>query len=311
MNCAQPSNFSLVGLYLYDEKNNRVLNPVLETVRGPGFAIPENFPVEDTITWNIYRHGQPVVIASRDRETRFPRMMEVYRTYGVQSACLLPLATAHRRLGTLLFAVEEENAYSEDEVRYLSLVADHVALALDNALRDEEQWGAETELRNQKAHLEQLFELAPEAIVLRDMENRILRVNREFSTLFGYTPEEAIGRSIIDLIVPDDRRVESEQMRAGLRRGERINAELIRRRKDGTLLERFPGGRARLRGRGNDGHLRHLSRHQRTQAGGGGLAPQRIVPGGRTTAEPHRQLGAQCGDRRGLSQPGEHPHLRP
>ncbi|QOY91707.1 sigma 54-interacting transcriptional regulator [Paludibaculum fermentans] len=230
-------NFSLIGLYLYDEKTNRVYNPVLETVRGPGFAIPDDFPAEDTITWSIYRHGEAVVIASSDKETRFPRMMEVYRTYGVQSACLLPLATAHRRLGTLLFAVEEENGYAQDDVRYLSLVADHVALAVDNALRDEEQRQAETELRKQKAHLEQLFELAPEAIVLRDIENRILSVNREFSTLFGYTQDEAVGRSIIDLIVPEDRRMESERMRAGLKRGERINAELIRRRKDGTLLD--------------------------------------------------------------------------
>ncbi|MGJ5820398.1 sigma 54-interacting transcriptional regulator [Paludibaculum fermentans] len=230
-------NFSIFGLYLYDELSNRVHNPVLETLRGPGFALPPDFPAEETITRHVYRCGEPVVIPSRDRETRFPRMMEVYRTYGVQSACLLPLATAHRRLGALLFAVEEENGYSEDEVRYLSLVADHVALAVDNALRDEEQRQSETELRKQKAHLERLFELAPEAIVLRDIENRILRVNKEFSTLFGFAPEEAIGRSIMELIVPADRWAESEAMRASLKRGERVHAELVRQRKDGTLLD--------------------------------------------------------------------------
>ena len=46
----------------------------------------------------------------------------------------------------------------------------------------------EEELRRQKSHFERLFELAPEAIVLRDVENRILRANREFTELFGYTP---------------------------------------------------------------------------------------------------------------------------
>lgn len=71
------------------------------------------------------------------------------------------------------------NGYSDDDVRYLTRLADHVALAVDNALRDEE-------LRKQKADFEKLFELAPEAIVLRDIDNRVLRANREFTQLFGF-----------------------------------------------------------------------------------------------------------------------------
>ncbi|MDR3703116.1 MAG: sigma 54-interacting transcriptional regulator [Candidatus Sulfopaludibacter sp.] len=221
--------FDFVALFLYDEASHKVRNPILETVNGPGFAIPEDFPPEDTITWWILQHGEPVVIPSRDEETRFPHMMEVYRTYGVQSACILPLTTAHRRLGSLSFGLQEPNGYSPEDVRYLTLVADHVALAVDNAVREDE-------LRKQKAHFEKLFELAPEAIVLRDIDNRVLRANREFTSLFGFTLEESLGRNISDLIVPDDAREESERLRETLRRGERVNAEVIRQRKDGTRL---------------------------------------------------------------------------
>jgi PAS domain S-box-containing protein len=221
--------FDFVALFLYDEAAHKVRNPILETVNGPGFAIPEDFPPEDTITWWILQHGEAVVVPSRDDETRFPRMMEVYRTYGVQSACILPLTTAHRRLGSLSFGLQEPNGYSSEDVRYLTLVADHVALAVDNAIREDE-------LRKQKAHFEKLFELAPEAIVLRDIDNRVLRANREFTSLFGYTLEESLGRNISDLIVPEDAREESERLREALRRGERVNAEVIRRRKDGTRL---------------------------------------------------------------------------
>ncbi len=221
--------FDFVALFLYDEAAHKLRNPIMETVNGPGFAIPEDFPPEDTITWWILQHGEPVVIPSRDEETRFPHMMEVYRTYGVQSACILPLTTAHRRLGSLSFGLQEPNGYSPEDVRYLTLVADHVALAVDNAVREDE-------LRKQKAHFEKLFELAPEAIVLRDIDNRVLRANREFTSLFGFTLEESLGRNISDLIVPDEARDESERLREALRRGERVNAEVIRQRKDGTRL---------------------------------------------------------------------------
>jgi formate hydrogenlyase transcriptional activator len=97
-------DFNFVGLFLYDESSNTVHNPLLETMGGRGFAIPANFPAEDTITWWVYRHRKPVVISSRDEEKRFPRMMELYRHYAVESACVLPLTTAHRRLGSLGFA---------------------------------------------------------------------------------------------------------------------------------------------------------------------------------------------------------------
>jgi PAS domain S-box-containing protein len=222
-------NFDYVALFLYDEAANRIQNPVLETLAGPGIAIPNDFPAEETITWWVYHHQEPVFVSSSDQEARFPRMMDIWKQYGVESACILPLTTAYRRLGSLAFGAHHANAYSSDELRYLSLVAEQVALAVDNALHDEE-------LRKQKAHFEKLFELAPEAIVLRDIENRVLRANKEFTNLFGYTLEEAVGRNISDLIVPDGLWGESEKLRQALKCGQRVDAEITRKRKDGSRI---------------------------------------------------------------------------
>src|SRR5207245_3049444 len=57
----------------------------------------------------------------------------------------------------------------------------------------------------QKAYLEQLVECAPEAISILDDQYRIVRINGEFTRMFGFSPEEAIGRRIDSLIVPPDR----------------------------------------------------------------------------------------------------------
>jgi PAS domain S-box-containing protein len=61
---------------------------------------------------------------------------------------------------------------------------------------------AEAGLRVQSAHLDELFESAPEAIVMLDLEGRVTRVNREFSRMFGYSSAQAVGRVLTELIAP-------------------------------------------------------------------------------------------------------------
>src|SRR5215472_13605020 len=54
------------------------------------------------------------------------------------------------------------------------------------------------------AHLDRVFARVPEAIVLLDIDDRILQVNPEFTRVFGYAQEEACGRLINELIVPEE-----------------------------------------------------------------------------------------------------------
>jgi PAS domain-containing protein len=49
------------------------------------------------------------------------------------------------------------------------------------------------EVTRQKALLDELLATVPEAIVLLDTDDRILRVNPEFTRIFGYSEEEALG----------------------------------------------------------------------------------------------------------------------
>ena len=87
----------------------------------------------------------------------------------------------------------------------------------------------------QGAYIEQLFEGAPEAMALLDSEERILRVNREFEHLFGYSAKGCVGQHI-HLIVPEERHGESAFIHETLRRGNPVSVESVRRRKDGSLV---------------------------------------------------------------------------
>jgi PAS domain S-box-containing protein len=109
------------------------------------------------------------------------------------------------------------------------------ALAL---LRDiSERKRADAEFRRQTALLDELFESAPEAVVLLDLDERVIRTNREFTTLFGYSAEEAVGRTILDLIVPADQREDAHALNADYAAGAAFTVERERQRKDGTRVQ--------------------------------------------------------------------------
>jgi formate hydrogenlyase transcriptional activator len=93
-----------------------------------------DIPKEETIGWWVHQTQEPVVLQVASEETRFRSTIEALNKVGLRSLCALPLSTAHSRLGSLIFASEIADAYSPDEVRFLSLVTGQVALAMDDAL---------------------------------------------------------------------------------------------------------------------------------------------------------------------------------
>lgn len=91
-------------------------------------------------------------------------------------------------------------------------------------------------LQTQSIYFQELFDSAPVAIVILDEDDRVLRINSEFTRIFGYGADEVLGRRINDLIVPDELRDEGLDMTAQVASGETLNRESLRRRKDGTTL---------------------------------------------------------------------------
>jgi len=91
-------------------------------------------------------------------------------------------------------------------------------------------------LEKQRALLDELFEQAPQAVALKNVDNQVVRVNREFTRVFGYTPQEVVGRSLNDLIVPEESRSDAQRNADLVAQGHRVEAEVVRQRKDGSRL---------------------------------------------------------------------------
>ena len=157
------------------------------------------------------------------------------RVYAAQAVSLYPLAIgiSVKKSAVLdAWTVQVMHSTVRTTLLCLSVIA-LVWLVLRHLRRSER---AEEQLRVQTALLDELFESAPEAIVMLDLEQRVTRVNREFTQLFGYAADDVRGRPLDALIVPEELRPEWRRLARSVRSGQHTSMETERMRRDGARL---------------------------------------------------------------------------
>src|SRR3982074_786003 len=161
-------NFYVMGVGIYDEKAHEMCTT---SYGEPGVPLQApKFAPEETFSWWVYQHQQPLIIPCLEAETRFPAVAEMLKNRGVRSVCALPLTTVHRRLGGLAVGSTEADAYSKDEVRFLSLVANQVALAVDDALNFDAWQHAKEALRTSEERFRLIVDSIPGLVLTMTTE---------------------------------------------------------------------------------------------------------------------------------------------
>ena len=145
--------FDYINVSLNDGATNRMCCHVMEA-GDPPQAIPLPPGLEPELSRWVYENQRPLIIPVLSEEKRFSRIVDFLKAQSIESTCTLPLTTPHRRIGSLGFGSMHPGAYSEEEMRFLSLVAEQVALALDNALNFEASQRAQEELRRKQEELQ-------------------------------------------------------------------------------------------------------------------------------------------------------------
>ncbi len=92
------------------------------------------------------------------------------------------------------------------------------------------------ELSLQKTYFQQLFDGSPEGIVVLDNADRVVDANRSFQALFGYGVAEMRWKTLNDLILPDYLKEEASALSQRVLDEQSVQAETVRRRKDGSLV---------------------------------------------------------------------------
>jgi formate hydrogenlyase transcriptional activator len=89
---------------------------------------------QDTPIAQVHSSGRLLLTVDWSQETRFQKYRLLLADLGIASTCTLALTRGQRHIGVLCLGRFYPNAYDEEEVRFLGLVADQIGLAIDAAV---------------------------------------------------------------------------------------------------------------------------------------------------------------------------------
>ena len=141
---------------------------------------------------------QAIFVESVESSAQDVSTLESFSQEGIKSFACLPLLQRGSLLGKLTVCFDQPHEYSQHEMQLATTIASHLALAIDR--------------KHAEQQFADMFEFAPDAIVITDMQATITMVNRQAEALFAYNKDELIGHPI-DILIPQDKPNERRDMR--------------------------------------------------------------------------------------------------
>ncbi|HZP42685.1 MAG TPA: PAS domain S-box protein [Candidatus Binatia bacterium] len=165
--------------------------------RSATFAPGEGLP------GRVWTTGDPVWIADVGRDGNFPRAAEASAD-GLHTGFAFPIRTRAGVLGVVEFFKRRAEAPDAALLRLLGVIGHQLGLFL-------ERKEAEEALRESEERARLIVETAYDALVTMDADGIVRGWNRQAERTFGWTREEAIGRRLSTLIVPERFRAAHER----------------------------------------------------------------------------------------------------
>ncbi len=221
------------GAFFYNILNDLGESYMLYTISGVPREAFADFPMpRNTAIFNPTFVGEGIIrLADVTQDPRFGQNAPYFGMpeghLPVRSYLAAPvISRTGEVLGGLFFGHNEPGVFTERAERILAGIAAQAAIAMDNTKLIRDARAAETRFRS-------LFESVPDAIFVADATGRYLDANPAATTLLGYTREEFLRRTVMDISVNDRGAAEAYDLmrQAGVWRGEH---EL--RHKNGTLV---------------------------------------------------------------------------
>jgi PAS domain S-box-containing protein len=182
----------------------------------------------------VARDGQRRVV-EHVLESEDP-LTEFIRSIGIRAYACQALVMSGRTVGTLSFGTRRRDAFEPEELDLMQTVSDLAAAAFERAalLQDVE---SRASALNEIARFQSLLlNSMSQAVMATDNDGRVTAWNQRAEELYGWTADEAVGRSIYDLTVPDTSRAQAHDIMDTLGRGETWAGEFVVQRKDGSTF---------------------------------------------------------------------------
>ena len=168
--------FDRVGVSIHDEKSNTFHRHFLDAETEAAIPPDPELKMEESDAWWVYQNQEPMITSLAPHDTEVCNFREILKKHGIRSVCTLPLTTAHSKIGALTFASKAPDIYTAEEVHFLSVVAEQIALAFDNALHFAAAQASQQQLRKKSERVGLLLELTNHVVSNLDFRDLLRAV---------------------------------------------------------------------------------------------------------------------------------------
>jgi formate hydrogenlyase transcriptional activator len=168
--------FNHVGVSIYDEKSNTFRRHFVDAETEADILPDPELKMEESDVWWVYHNQEPLVTSLATQDAQVCKFREILKKHGIRSVCTLPLTTAHSKVGALTFASKTADIYTAEEVHFLSVVAEQIALAFDNALHFDAAQASEQKLLKKNERVGLLLELTNHVVSNLDFRDLLRAV---------------------------------------------------------------------------------------------------------------------------------------
>jgi PAS domain S-box-containing protein len=237
------------------------LSPAETAGKSPPAGLPLPASGRGTDLVEILFHRMPMGIAIIDRDFRIRRYNATWEDFSARyappsGAPLAPgvgyfdhlpgtepivLPRFQRVLAGETVREEAVRLESDGIVTYWDIVlaplveGEEVVGILNVAVDATERIRAERELREREAQYRSIFESTSDAILIFDLEGRIVEANPAACKLYGYSRRELVGLSGAEIVHPDYRHLFRDYLRR-VGAGERFTVQSVDLRRDGSPI---------------------------------------------------------------------------
>jgi len=173
----------------------------------------------------VWESGQPAWIADLSKDENFPRKLGAV-TVGLRSGFAFPIAVNDRIVGIMEFFSRQVRQPDPEFMTMMAGIGIQVGQFLERQQLDD--------ARNRLAAI---VESSDDAIISKDLNGIVTSWNGAAERIFGYKPEEMIGKPIT-LIIPAELQAQEPRILASIQAGKQIDHfETVRLHKAGNRLD--------------------------------------------------------------------------
>ena len=224
------AGYSLAWVGVAEQDEQKTVRPVAR------YGEAASYLDEISVTWgddalglgpagSSIRAGQVRQAADLAADSSFEPWRATAARHGLASVISLPLLKGDVAFGALVVYAPEPDGFGEAETELLVELADDLAFGI-RLLRE----------RSERDRLAAAVEQSAESVIITDADAQITYVNPAFERVSGYTRDEVIGKNPRILKSGLQTPWFYDAMWAALSNGLPWAADLVNRRKDGTLF---------------------------------------------------------------------------